>query len=187
MNAVGRLGRICGGGILLLSAACTTVTITPDAGTSAPATIQSYRSVVLGPVDVRQAEFSYLTPFFREGFVRRLIELKAFDTVSDNPANPPGSGTLVVTATLTEVEKGDAVLRFMVGMGAGREFETAHLIAKAADGNTVGSFDVRKAYSGGMGIGGASFLDIEDLTKQVGEQAAQSLVDWSQGKLTASN
>jgi hypothetical protein len=32
-----------------------------------------------------------------------------------------------------------------------------------------------------------SFLDIDDLVTQVGEQAAQSLVDWSKGQLTATN
>lgn len=185
MKALGWLGRICGGGILLLTAACTTVTVTPDI--PAPANIQSYRLVTLGAVDARQPDYAYLIQFFREGFVRRLNELKAFDAVSDNSPNPPGPGTLVVTATLVEVDKGDVALRLFIGMGAGRERAGAHLAVKSADGNTLGTFDVHKAYSGGAGIGGASFIDIEDLTKQVGEQAAQSLVDWSQGKLTASN
>jgi hypothetical protein len=187
MNALGWLGRICGGGVLLLSAACTTVTVTPDTGMPVPANIQSYRSVTLVAVDAQQPEYAYLVQFFREGFVRRLNELKAFDSVSDNSPNPPGPGTLAVTATLVEVDKGDVALRLFIGMGAGRERGGAHLVVKSADGNTLGSFDVHKAYSGGAGIGGASFLDIEDLTKQVGEQAAQSFVDWSQGKLTASN
>ena len=184
-ETLGWLGRICGGGILLLSAACTTVTVSPVI--PAPANIQTYRSVTLGAVDAQQPEYAYVIQFFREGFVRRLNELKAFDSVGDNSPNPPGPGTLVVAATMIEVDKGDVALRFFVGMGAGRERAGAHLVIKSADGSTIGTFDVHKAYSGGAGIGGASLIDIEDLTKQVGEQAAQSLVDWSQGKLTASN
>jgi hypothetical protein len=173
---------------LLLGAGCTTVTVTPGTGTSLPpALAQSYRAVVLGAVDANQPEFAYLVPFFREGFVRRLNELKAFDSVSDNAVTPPGPGTLIVTASLTDVDKGDAVLRFLVGMGAGREHAAALIIAKSNDANTLGTFEVRKAYSGGAGIGGATLLEIDDLVKQVGEQAAQSLVDWSQGKLTASS
>ena len=187
MSAMGWLGRVCGGGMLLLSAACTTVTITPDAATPVPANIQSYRAVTLGAVDAQQPDYAYLIGFFREGFVRRLKELNAFDAVGDNSPNPPGPGTLVVTATLFEVDKGDFALRLFVGMGAGRERAGARLVIKSANGNTIGNFDVHKAYSGGAGIGGASFIDIEELTKQVGEQAAQSLVDWSQGKLTAVN
>lgn len=173
--------------LLLLSAACTTATITPDTAPPPAASLQSYRIVAVGPVDATQSQFGYLTGFFREGFLRRLNELKAFDTVLDNPSTPPAPGTLVVTATVTDVDKGDAVLRWLVGMGAGREHATVHLIAKGNDGATLGAFDVRKAYSGGYGIGGISFLDIEDVVTQTGEQAAQSLVDWSQGKLTASN
>lgn len=181
-------GRALCAALLLLSAGCTTATITPETGASPPAALaQNYRAVVLGAVDASQPEFAYLIPFFREGFVRRLNELKAFDSVSDNPSTPPGAGTLVVTASLTEVDKGDAALRFLIGMGAGREHATTLITVKSNDANTLSTFEVRKAYSGGAGIGGASFLEIDDLVKQVGEQAAQSLVDWSQGKLAASN
>jgi hypothetical protein len=69
-------------------------------------------------------------------------------------------------------------------MGAGREHVTAQVQLMGANGKPIGEFRVRKAYSGGYGIGGAGFLDIEDLTQQVGEQCAQTLVDWSQGKIT---
>lgn len=185
MNALRLFGRICAGGILLLSAACTTVTVTPDTGTPVPANIQTYRSVTLGAVDAQQPDSAYLVGFFREGFVRRLNELKAFDSATDN--SPPGPNMLVVTGTLIEVDKGDVALRLFIGMGAGRERAGARLVIKNADGTTLGTFEVHKAYSGGAGIGGASFIDIQDLVKQVGEQAAQSLVDWSQGKLAATN
>jgi hypothetical protein len=176
------LSRVLCAAALLSAAACTTVTVTPQGAMPAAPVMQTYRAVAVGAIDVKQPEFAYLGPSFREGLVRRLNELKAFDTVIDNPATPPAPGTLMVTATVTEVDKGDAVLRFMIGMGAGSEHVAAAIAIKGNDGIALGAFDVRKGYAGGAGIGGASFIDIEDLVKQVGEQAAQSLVDWSQGK-----
>jgi len=180
-------GRVLCAAVLLSAAACTTVTITPQGAVTPPPNVQAYRTVVVGNVDAKDAQFAYMEPAFREGLVRRLNELKAFDAISDNPPTPPGPNTLVVTATLTDVDKGDEALRIFVGMGAGRERGAALVTVKSNDGTTLGSFEVRKAYSGGAGIGGAGFIDIEDLMKQVGEQAAQSVVDWSQGKLTATN
>jgi len=94
---------------------------------------------------------------------------------------------LSVSGTVTEAEKGDEVLRILVGMGAGREYVTAELELKDSDGNVLGHLKIRKAYSGGVGIGGGGFIDIQDLTKQVGEQAAQTLLDWSRRKDISSN
>ena len=165
----------------LLAAGCTTVTVTPQLA-QAPA--QTYGAVDLTSVTVDASEFSYLGPFFQKAFVRRLDELKAFSNVSDGQADPNATKTIFVTATLTNVDKGSAALRFLVGMGAGREHVTAEIKLTDASGTAIGEFKVRKAYSGGVGIGGGGFLDIEDLTQQVGEQCAQSLVDWSQGKVT---
>jgi hypothetical protein len=179
--------RALGATLLLLTAACTTVEVTPQA---LQAPTQTYRTVVLARVGSQDPAFVYVEPFFREGFVRRLNELKAFDSVSDVSASQAAAGptspdAILVTATLTDVNKGDGALRFFIGMGAGRERVAAQLDIQGPDGKSLGRFETRKAYSGGAGIGGATFFDIEDLTKQLGEQAAQSLVDWSQGKLAA--
>lgn len=157
------------------------VTVTPE---SAQAPTQTYGAVDLTSVKVSDSEFAYLGPFFQNAFIRRLGELNAFSNVSDGPADPNAIKTIYVDATLTKVDKGDAALRWLVGMGAGREHVTVHVQLTDASGKAIGEFKVRKAYSGGAGIGGAGFLDIEDLTQQVGEQCAQTLVDWSQGKIT---
>lgn len=166
----------------LSAVGCTTVTVTPES-TQAPT--QTYEAVDLSSVNVSDSEFAYLGPFFQKAFVRRLNELKGFPNVSDGPANPNATKTIVVAVTLTDVDKGNAALRMLVGMGAGREHVTAEVQLTDGSGKSIGGFNVRKAYSGGAGIGGVGFLDIEDLTQQVGEQCAQSLVDWSQGKLAA--
>ena len=165
---------------VLLAAGCTTVTVTPE---SAQAPTKTYGAADLTAVKVTDAKFAYLGPFFQKAFVRRLNELSAFSNVNDGPVDPNATKTIFVTATLTNVDKGNAALRMLVGMGAGREHVTAEVQLTDASGKSIGEFKVRKAYSGGAGIGGVGFLDIEDLTQQVGEQCAQSLVDWSHGKI----
>lgn len=179
--------RALGATLLLLTAACTTVEVTPQA---LQAPTHTYRTVVLARVGSQDPAFTYVEPFFREGFVRRLNELKAFESVSDASASqaaasPTSPDAILVTAILTNVDKGDAVVRFFVGMGAGRARAAAQLDIQGADGKSLGRFEARKAYSGGIGIGGGPLMGIEGLTTQLGEQAAQSLVDWSQGKLAA--
>ncbi|MGO9786786.1 MAG: DUF4410 domain-containing protein [Stellaceae bacterium] len=167
---------------LVLAAGCTTVTVTPQSNQPPP---QIYHAAALVKVDVQDPAFAYLGPSFRKGFIRRLGELKAFDSVTETPPRPADNGVVVVSATITEVDKGDAVLRMLIGMGAGHEHIIARLDMQSADGKPVGSFQVIKDYAGGAGIGGATMVDIEDLMVQVGEQGAQSLLDWSQGKLVA--
>jgi hypothetical protein len=170
--------------LLLVISACTTVTVTPKE-TQAPT--HTYREVVIGKIDNPNPANGYLDSYFREGLIRRLGELKAFDSVSDTPRDSASPDTLFVTAWVSEADKGDEALRLFVGMGAGREHVTAQLDLKDSDGKSLGHLEIRKAYSGGAGLGGAGFIDVQDLTKQVGEQAAQTLFDWSQGKQIAPN
>lgn len=40
----------------------------------------------------------------------------------------------------------------------------------------------RQAYSGGAGIGGASFVSMEQLLSELGETTAGSVVRWSKGE-----
>lgn len=168
----------------ILMAGCTTVTVTPE---SAQAPTQTYTSVVLTKVKASNAAFDYLGPYFSKGFIRRLGQLNAFQNISEGTIDPKATETIVVSPTLTDVDKGNVALRLFIGMGAGREHVTAQVQLADASGNSIGEFKVRKAYSGGAGIGGASFIDIESLTTQVGEQCAQSLVDWSRGKVVTSS
>ncbi len=164
---------------LLLASACTTVTVTPEA--IAPPT-QQYHTIIIGLLEAKNPDLGHLNSYFQEGLIRRLHELKAFDTITEAPGAPGAPNTLSVSGTVTEADHGDTALRMLVGFGAGREHVTADLELKDNTGKVLGHLQIRKAYSGGAGIGGAGFIDMEDLTKQVGEQAAQTLLDWSRGK-----
>jgi Domain of unknown function (DUF4410) len=173
------LGRVLAVAALVALGACTTVTVTPE-GAMAPK--ETYKTVVVSFQPPPNDYVGDYGPFFREGLLRRLRELKAFDTIVEAPKKPNGPDALYVSATLTDVDKGNEAVRMLIGFGAGREHASAELDLKTSDGKSLGHLEIRKAYSGGAGIGGAGFITIEDLTKQVGEQAAQSLLDWSQGK-----
>jgi hypothetical protein len=163
-----------------MASACTTVTVTPQ---SVAPPKQQYRAVVVGLLEPKSPDLGYLNSYFREGLLRRLHELNAFETIAEAPSAASAPDTLSVFGTVTEAEKGDEVLRLLVGMGAGREHVTAELELKDSDGNVLGHLQIRKAYSGAAGFGGApDFIDIQGLTKQVGEQAAQTLLDWSRRK-----
>lgn len=178
------LRNVAAASLLLLASGCTTVTVTPEA--IAPPK-QQYHTVIIGLIEPKTSDLVYLNSYFREGLVRRLHELKAFDTIAEAPATAGATDALSVFGTVTEADRGDAALRFLVGFGAGREHVTADLELKDSKGNILGHLQIRKAYSGGAGIGGAGFIDMEDLTKQVGEQAAQTLLDWSRGKDVSTN
>ena len=163
--------------------ACTTVSVTP---VSAPAPTQSYHAAVVQAADQQDPALKYYTTFFREGLVRRLRELNNL-TVSDATNGSATTDTIMVVGTVTEVDKGSQALRGFIGFGAGRAHVTATLDLQGNDGKPLGKLVIRKAYSGGAGMGGfGDLVDMEELAKQVGEQAAQSLTDWSLGKQIAS-
>lgn len=178
------LVRALAAAMLIAASACTTVTVTPEAAAPPP---HLYQTVVVSVQQPQNASVGDFSPFFREGLLQRLRELKAFDNIVEAPNAPSGPDALYVTATLTEVDKGNEAVRWLVGFGAGREHASATLALKSSDGKSLGQLEIRKAYSGGAGIGGAGFITIEDLTKQVGEQAAQTLLDWSRGKNVTAN
>ena len=55
-----------------------------------------------------------------------------------------------------------------------REFQL-----KDTAGTQIGTHSVRITYAGGAGIGGAGFLDMDDLAKKLGVAAAESLTGWA--------
>jgi hypothetical protein len=171
--------RVFAAALVMFAGACTTVTVTPEA--AAPPK-QSYHTVIVAVSDPKAPEYAYLDTYFKEGLVRRLKELNAFETILVAPATSASPDTLLVSGTVIGADEGSEALRWIVGFGAGREHVTAELELKTNDGKSLGTLKIRKAYSGGAGIGGVGFIDLKGLTTQVGEQAAQTLMDWSRGK-----
>jgi hypothetical protein len=50
------------------------------------------------------------------------------------------------------------------------------------DGTERAKFTARESYLGGAGIGGAGFLDMEDLVRRFAETVAETTRKWARGE-----
>jgi uncharacterized protein DUF4410 len=166
---------ICG---LLLAtlAACTGTTVRPS--NTQQIVPKTYTVAVVGDITASDELWRTYTIEARREFVSELSASQAFSQVSDS-APSPGARVVIVTGQITEVDKGSTAARFLVGFGAGRAHITADFQLKDSSGASLGTYSVRKTYAGGAGIGGAGFLDMEDLAQKLGNAAADSLADWA--------
>jgi hypothetical protein len=170
-------------GIALLAAlltalsACTTTTIKP-ATVQKPA--EHYQNIAVGEVAAKDVLWNAYAIQLRRGLIAALIKSKKFAQVLDPAPQPLPPSTVLVTGQVTEADKGDEALRWIIGFGAGRAHVTGDFQLVDGANNTIAHFSTRKAYSGGAGIGGAGFVDMDDLAKQAGEETAAAIAKWSE-------
>jgi hypothetical protein len=93
---------------------------------------------------------------------------------------PPQS--VVLSGTITEVNKGSGAERFWIGMGAGQARIQGAFEIKNPEGSSLFQFSARRTYLGGAGIGGAGILSMEELTSRLGETVAKSVAEWLNGQ-----
>ena len=159
--------------------ACTTSMLEPEM-VEGPA--EQYKTVAVGDITVLEPRWDYLVPLFRHALVQRLSEDEGVQIVLDPaPEQLPGA-TILVTGKLTEVDRGNAALRALIGFGAGRARVRGVFEIHSDHGTQLVKFESGKAYSGGMGIGGFSLVDMEDLIDKFGAETAVRLIQWSQGE-----
>ncbi len=164
---------------IALLAGCTTTTITPQI---AEKPTQSYGLVEVGEFLAQDKAWASHVEYFRRAFVARLKEVGAFETIAD-PADPTvPANAIAVSGEITEIDKGSRAARWLVGMGAGRARASGRFAITDAGGKVLAKFDSAKAYSGGAGIGGADFLDIDDIMEKFGADTADAVVRWSKGQ-----
>ncbi len=166
--------------IVVLLGACTTTTITPELVQPAPE--QKIDTVVVAELTSEDELLELYIPHLRQGLVARLREAEDFGEVIVGSASPAPPAAIVISGKLTEIDKGSTAARWIIGFGAGRAVARATFEIKDAGGATLARFESRKAYSGGAGIGGANFLDMDDLVRKLGEETANSLIRWSNGE-----
>ena len=166
--------------IVVLLGACTTTTITPQMVRPAPE--QRIDTVVVADLTSEDELLELYIPHLRQGLVARLREAGDFREVIVGSVSPAPPAAIVVSGKLTEIDKGSTAARWIIGFGAGRAIARATFEIKDAGGATLARFESRKAYSGGAGIGGANFLDMDDLVRKLGEETANSLIRWSNGE-----
>jgi hypothetical protein len=157
--------------------ACTTTTIKP-AAVQTPS--EHYQNIAVGEVTAKDALWNDYAIELRRGLIAALIKSNKFAQVLDPAPQPLPPSTILVTGQVTEADKGDAALRWIIGFGAGRAHVSGDFQLVDGANNIVAQFSTRKAYSGGAGIGGAGFVDLDDLAKQAGEEAASAIAKWSE-------
>ncbi len=94
--------------------------------------------------------------------------------------NLPPSAVLL-EGTITEVEKGSAAARILIGMGAGQQRALGEFTVRGAEGARLAAFTARQSYLGGQAIGGLDELKLEDLVGRLGELAAATTDKWIKG------
>jgi uncharacterized protein DUF4410 len=139
---------------------------------------KAYTSIAVGEIAAPDELWhNYAIEVHRE-LASQLLADRAFAQVLDpSPAQLPIEAVLI-SGNITEADKGSAAARWIVGFGAGRAHITAEFRLTDSVGTQIGTYSVRKTYAGGAGIGGAGFLDMDDLAKKLGAAAAESLDSW---------
>lgn len=177
-----QIHRRVGAVMLLLASAvalscCTFSSVQPSM--THQGVVKTYTTVAVGEITGSDELWHNYTIQIHRELVAELTASKAFAQVLDSVPTQIPANTLVVSGHIIEAEKGSAAARWIVGFGAGRAHMTAEFELKDDSGNRIGTYSVRKTYAGGAGIGGAGFLDMDDLAGKLGKQAAESLANWS--------
>ena len=165
---------------LLLAAGCTNSTLVSDSRPQPPAS--KYGSIVVGDVAASAPEAASLAPYFRTGFLAQIRKEAGVTEVIDNPSATPANGGLKFTGDLTGVDLGNAAARIIIGFGAGAQQLSGRFQMRSATNDLVGQFEARESYAGGIGIGGASVLSIQEIGQKFGEATARNVGRWMRGE-----
>jgi len=90
--------------------------------------------------------------------------------------------SITLSGKITEVNKGSEAARLLVGMGAGQERIRGEFEIKDSAGRSLIRFAERKSYLGGLEIGGADFLSLNELAFRYGEEVAENIAQWLHGQ-----
>jgi hypothetical protein len=167
--------------------ACTTTTVTPEQ--VYPPT-ERYRTVAVGDISAEDEIWAGKERYVRAGLVERLRDSGAFDSVLYPAPDPLPPEAILVSGHVTEANKGDRWMRFLVGFGAGEASAQGEFQIENGAGVPLARFETEEAYQGGTGLGGFDFYDMDDLMVMLGEETAEWVVDWTAGEapsVTAAN
>lgn len=156
---------------------CTGTTVLPNVAHQA--VTKKYSTVAIGDITASDELWHSYAIEIHRALATELAESKSFSQVQDPAPAPLSIDALVISGHITDVDKGSAAARWIVGFGAGRAHMTAEFELKDGGGNHIGTYSVRKTYAGGAGIGGAGLLDMDDIAEKLGKAAAESLANWA--------
>ena len=168
---------------LVSVAACTTTAYRPELLQAPPA---SPAVIAVGPIQAKDdALWHGYATLERRGLLEQLGKLRGPGHVMDLPPGAPvPAESLLVSGELTEFDKGNIALRWIIGFGAGRSRAVSALQLQDPNAAVLMRFTITKEYAGGAGIGGADLIDADTLARQLGEKAADAIDSWLRtGKL----
>ena len=138
--------------------------------------------IVLGDVKAADPQWEPYRLHFGRGFEEWFKKHPGVpDAVTDRSAAFPPDA-VILTGTITEIDKGNWPLRWLVGMGAGQAQVKGDFEIINAHGQVISQFSARESYLGGAGIGGVGFLDMEDLVRRFAETVAKATRKWANGE-----
>ena len=166
--------------VALTIAGCTFSGVKPNLLGAAPATAP--KTLVIGDVGVADPLWESYRLHFVRGVSEWLKRNGGFETVLTARPAVLATESITLTGIITEVDKGSTALRWIVGMGAGQAKVKGDFRLLGPDGAEMVKFTARESYLGGAGIGGAGFLDMEDLVRRFAETVAETTRKWTRGE-----
>jgi len=177
-----RMGLV-GIALLLTGCAGTFSDVKPlAAGVGAPPP-QRPSTLLLGEIKISDARIS---PADAQSFIYALrrginewnLTHHAFQSIADQVPGAVPPQALVLTGNITDVEKGNLAMRWIVGMGAGQARLVGDFVFFDDQGKRLGGFTAQRSYLGGAGAGGGDLLTTEDLFVRLGDEVAESTDKW---------
>lgn len=143
---------------------------------------EHYSIVAVGSISAQDPLWNHYVPYVREGMIKRFRESEEFASVlvSEQPVLP--DSCIIVTGVITDVEKGSMAARFLIGFGAGKSRVRGSFEVTDDNGEVLAQFSERETYSGGVGIGGADLVSIDQLIVRMGEETADAVIRWRNGE-----
>jgi hypothetical protein len=138
-----------------------------------------YRAIAVGPITAKDEELWHgYAVLARRALIAQLIKSHAFEQVLETVPEPLPVDTIKVTGEITEFDKGNTALRWIIGFGAGRARVVGDFRIAEPAGGVLLQFTTSKEYAGGAGMGGANLVSFDELAEKLGEAAADAIEAW---------
>ena len=166
--------------VIATAAGCTFSGVKPEMVAPPPA--KAPKVLVLTELQIKDELWTSHRVQFRRSIEEWIKRNGGFETVLTQRPATLGDDAVVLVGTLTDVDKGSAVARALVGMGAGQARIKGEFEIQSPTGARLARFSARESYLGGAGIGGFGLLDMEDLMRRFSETVAETAVKWARGE-----
>lgn len=166
--------------VLGITAGCTFSDVKPEIAGTPP--VQPPKTLIVGNIAVTDELWAPYKLHFSRGVADWLKRNGGFDNVYAEPPAVLPDGSIILVGTITKLDKGSAVTRALIGMGAGQAKVEGTFDIQDPTGTVLAKFASRESYLGGLGMGGFGLLDMEDLVKRFAETVAETTRNWARGE-----